>query len=196
MKLFTTIVFISTSLIALGQTPTTRNWIHTEETYADTIGKTILITNSLPKGGATYTTVIGHTYSYVIFWHRITNMSEVPMKLNMTFPAEPFNIFPTPDSHIRLFLPPETMTSEKIDLFDYGLSNLKGFLDTRFYEPSSFEKTINPKEEFLFYVSVLIYQAQGSARASLVMKDHDLLYQIKIDPDATVIPCGQITFKD
>jgi len=195
MKLFATFIIIAISLNALAQNPTLRNWIHTQETFSDSIGNSLNIINSLPKGGATYTTVTGHTYSYVIFWHRITNMSEVPMKLNMTFPAEPFNIFPTPESHIRLFLPPENMTSEKIDLFDYGLSNLKSFLDKTFYEPSSFEKTINPKEEFLFYVSVLIYQAQGSARASLVMKDNELLYQINIGPETAIIPCGPITFK-
>jgi len=196
MKLFTTIIFISTSLIALAQTPITRNWIHTQETYADPLGNSIHVTNSLPKGGATYTTVTGHTYSYVIFWHRVTNTSDIPLELILKFPHKPFTIFPSPDSHIRLFLPPETMTPKKIDLFDYGVTNLKGFLDTAFYEPSNLGKTINPKEEYYFYVSVLIYQGQGSARASLIMKDNEFLYQIKIGSDSAVIPCGQVTFKD
>jgi len=196
MKLLTTILFVAFGLKGLAQTTVTRNWIHTQETYYDPLGNSINVTNSLPKGGANYTTVVGQTYSYVIFWYGVTNISEVPMKLTMTFPLEPLSFFPSSDSHIRLFFPPETMTSEKIDLFDYGVTNLKGFLDTRFYEPSSLEKTINPKEEFLFYVAVLMYQAQGSARASLVMKDNELLYQINIGLETAIIPCGPITFKD
>jgi len=88
------------------------------------------------------------------------------------------------------------MSSEKIDQFDHGLSNLKGFLDAGFYEPSLLEKTINPKEEYLFYISVLIYQARGIARSALVMKGQDVFYQISIDQNSVSIPCGQITFKN
>ena len=195
MKLLTTILVAAIGLNTLAQTTTTRNWIHTQETYSDSIGNSINVTNSFPKGGATYTNIGGHTYSYVIFWHRITNTSKVPLDLVLEFPPKPFTIFPSPNSHIRLFLPNENMTTEKIELFDYGLSNLKGFLDTSFYEPKRLEKTLNPNEDYLFYVSVLIYHAQGSARASLVWQGSNMVYKIKINPDSAVIPCGQITFK-
>ncbi len=196
MRLLTTIILISICLTAFGQTTTARNWIDTEVTYSDSIGNALSITNSLPKGGATYTDPARNTYSYVVFWYRVTNESEVPLELELKFPAKPFEIFPSDDSHIRIFSPPETMTSEKIALHDYGLSDLKGFLDAEFNEPSMLEKTINPKEEYFFYTSILIHQARGTARTSLVMKGQDLFYQIKIGSDSALIPCGWITFKN
>lgn len=196
MKLLTTCILIAISLNTLAQTTPKRNWIHTEATYYDVVGNALNVTNSLPKGGATYTDTAGNTYSYVVFWYRLTNASEVPLELMIKFPTEPFTIFPSPDSHIKIFLPKETMTSEKIEMFDYGLSNLKDLLDAEFSKPSMLEKTINPKEEYLFYISVLMYQAQGPARAALVMKGHDLTYQISMGQNSDLIPCGQLTFKN
>ena len=196
MKLFSTIILFTISINTLAQTTPERKWIHTEATYSDSEGNTFSVTNSLPKGGGTYNNSEGKTYSYVNFWYRVTNTSEVPMELKIEFPNKQFVFFPSPNSHIRIFLPKETMTTEKIEMFDYGLSNLKDFLDTEFYEPSVLQKTINANEEYLFYVSVLIYQAQGSARAAFVMKGNDLFYQIKIDPNDNEIPCGKIAFKN
>ncbi len=42
------------------------------------------------------------------------------------------------------------MTMDKIPQLDYGLTNLKSFLDSGFNKPSSLQKTINPKEDFMF----------------------------------------------
>lgn len=196
MRLLTNLLLVSISLNTLAQTTPARNWVHTEEEYSDSSGNTLMITNSLPKGGGTYTNSQGNTYSYVVFWYRVTNQSEVPMELELNFPATPFAFFPSPDSHIRLFFPPETLTPEKINEFDYGQSDLKGFLDAEFNEPAGLLKTINPKEEYLFYLSVLMYQVEGTARTALVMKGNNLFYQVSISPNATSIPCGQIVFKD
>ena len=195
MRLLTSLIVIGFGLNTFAQTTTQGNWIHTEAKYSDDIGNAMSITNSFPKGGGTYSDAAGNTYNYVNFWYRLTNMSEVPMEFKLEFPDKPLTFFPSPNSHIRIYLPSETMTSEKITMFDYGLSNLKGYLDAKFDEPSQLEKTIKPKEEFMFYVSILIYQAQGSARASLVLKENNLFYHIRMDPNSDVIPCGQITFK-
>ena len=195
MRLLTTLLLLSISPNVLTQT-TVRNWVHTEEQYSDADGNTLTITNSFPKGGGTYTDSEGNTYSYVVFWYRVTNEFEAPMELELNFPAGPFRFFPSSESHIRLFLPSETMTLEKIDAFDYGLSNLKDILDALFNKPARLKKTINPKKEYLFYVSMLMYQVEGTARTALVVKGNDLYYEISINPNSAQISCGKITFKN
>ena len=137
----------------------------------------------------------GKTYSYVIFWFRVMNESAAPAELTVKFPAKPFTIFPSPDSHTRIFLPPDSMTLDKVQLGDYGL-NLQSFLNAGFNKPGMVQKTINPKDEFMFYIAVLIYQARGTARAALVLKGQDLFFRISIDPSSALIPCGQLVFKN
>ena len=196
MRLFTTLICILSSLHLLAQNSTNRNWIHTEVEFVDSVGNKLIVTNSLPKGGGNYRDPTGNMYSYLIFWYRVTNNSEVPLELTLEFPAKPFEIFPSSDSHIRIFLPPENMSFEKIERHDYGVENLKGFLDAEFNKSSGLQRIIDPGEESLFYISILVHEAEGTARSSLVMKGEDLFYQISIDPDSDVIPCGQISFKD
>ena len=184
-------------LPAIGQTTSTRNWVDTEVKYTDSAGKVVMIHNSLPKGGGRYTDSRGKTYSYVIFWTRVINESATPLELAIKFPADPFTIFPSSESHIRIFLPPDTMTLDKIPLGDYGL-NLQSFLDAGFDKPNMLRRTINPKEELLFYIPVLFYQARGSARAALVLKGQDLFFKISVAPDvdSALIPCGHLIFKN
>ena len=86
------------------------------------------------------------------------------------------------------------MTLEKIALGDYGLTNLKFFLDNGFNKPGTLERTLNPNEEYLFYVPIFIHQARGTARAALVLKGQDLFYRISINPQSALIPCGRIEF--
>ncbi len=112
------------------------------------------------------------------------------------FHADSFAIFPSPSSYIKILLPADTMTLEKIPLGDYGLTNLKSLLDTGFNKPSVLERTLNPKEECLFYIPIFIHEARGTARAALVLKGQDLFYRISIDPQSALIPCGWIDFKN
>jgi len=182
-------------LPGIAQTAPTRNWVDTEVKYTDPAGNVVNVQSSLPRGGGGYTGSEGRRYSYVIFWIRIINESAVPAELAINFPADPYTIFPSPDSHIRIFLPPDTMTVDKIALGDYGL-NLQSFLDARFNKPSMLQRTINPKAEYLFYIPVLIYQARGTARAALVLKDKDLSFRISISPESALIPCGWLVFKN
>lgn len=195
MRLGTLFVVLLLGLTAWTQTTTSRNWVDTEGSYTDAAGNALTVTNSLPKGGGTYTDTSGNTYSYVIFWHKVTNTSEVPLKLELGFPAEPYPIFSSLDSYIRLFLPPDRMTPENIGQQDYGL-DLSRFLDAAFEAPSRLEKTIAPHGEFLFYVPILIRQARGTARAALVMDGDRAIYQIKIHPQDADIPCGKLLFKE
>ncbi len=198
MRQLTTFILLTICLTAIGQTSPTRKWVDTEVKYTDSAGKVVIVHNSLPKGGGGYTDSVGKNYSYVIFWTRVINESDTPVELAIKFPADPFTIFPSPNSHIRIFLPPDTMTLDKVPLYDYGLTNLQSFLDAGFNRPSMLQRTINPKEECLFYIPVLFYQARGTARAALVLKGQDLFFRINIAPDvdSALIPCGQIVFKN
>lgn len=198
MRLFTTVLLLTTCLLVSAQTSETRKWIHTEARYTDSTGNMVLIQNSFPKGGGRYTDASGKTYSYVIFWARVVNESNTPLALKINFPAKPFSIFPSPGSHIRISLPPDTMTFEKVLLFDYGLTHLQSFLDSGLYKPSLLQKNMKPGEEHLFYIMVLFYQAQGSARASLIPKGEDLFFKLSVAPDVdgALIPCGRLVFED
>lgn len=169
----------------------------TEATYSDAAENTLHVTNSLPKGGGTYTDASGKTYSYVVFWYRLVNESDLPMEFTINIPAEPLGIFPNPEAYARIVLPPETMTAEKIDAFDYGLTDLKGFLDADFDQASRLQKTLQPKETYYFYVSLLFFQAWGTTRASLILEDQDLFFSLRMLPkeDTVRIPFGKLVFK-
>ena len=195
MRLLTTFILFTICLTVVAQTTPTRNWVDTEVKYTDSLGKAIKVYSSYPKGGGGYINSGGKDYSYVIFWTRIVNESATPLKMTVKFPVDSFSIFPSPVSYIKLLIPPDTMTLEKIPLGDYGLANLKSILDTGFNKPSILERTLNPKEECLFYIPIFIHQARGTARAALILKGHDLFYKVSIDPYSLLIPCGRIDFK-
>ena len=70
------------------------------------------------------------------------------------------------------------MTHDKETLFDYGETGLKSFLDTVFHTPTMLQRTINPKEAYLFYIVVLLHHGdQWSPRAGFVLKEQNLFYK-------------------
>ena len=200
MRLLTIFILLAICLTAIGQTSSTKKGVDTEATYTDSAGKVVIVHNSFPKGVGRYTDSAGKNYGYLVFWTRVINESATPLQLSITFPADPFTIFPSPDEHIRIFLPADTMTVDKIPLYSYGLTNLQSYLDAGFDKPSMLQKTINSKAEFLFYIPVLIYESRerSSARAALVLKGQDLFFRISMTPDvdSVLIPCGQLIFKE
>lgn len=188
MRLLTTLTLLTICLTALGQT------FDTESKYTDATGKSVIIQNSLPKGGAYLDSagnIIRNTknFAYVIFWTRVINETATPLELTINFPAD----FPSPYSYLKLFLPPDTMTIDKESLYNYGVTGLTGF-----NKPTKLQRTINPKEECSFYIAAVSFRAGGTVRAGLILKEHDLFYSIRgIAPelDSVLIPCGQIVFK-
>ena len=80
------------------------------------------------------------------------------------------------------------MALGKEGLYNYGAS---------VKSPTMLQRTINAKEEYLFYIGALSYQSGGMVRAGLVLKEQDLFYRIGILPhfDSAIFPCGQIVFK-
>ena len=181
-------------LNAKGQTAPARNWIDSEIKYTDPEGNLVNFTHSLPKGGGVaYKN--GKKYSYVVFWTRVFNQSMSPIELKVKFPDITF--FKSPDSYIEIVLPREPMNFEKVQSFDYGLTNLQSLLNDPSNQFRVLEKKINSNQEYFFYVAVFIHiEGGGSARAKFELKGQDLFYKISMGSDTTLIPCGILDFKN
>lgn len=162
--------------------------------YSETVNNGIVIQNSLPKGGK-YTGPVteNFNYSYLVFFTRIINETRDPLELTLNFSSDSIPIPNSPNTYVKLFLPSDTMTLEKQDLFSYGITELES-LD----KPTSLQRVINPKEESLFYIVAIFYQTiatsqnqkRGGNRAELVLKGQDLFY--KMPPQINSLPIGQI----
>ena len=179
----------------IAQSSQKRDWVDTRSVYSDSLGN-VVVHNSLPKGGGGYLDFNNQKYSYVIFWTQLTNESNKSLDVTIKFPANPFPIFQSQNSYLRIFAPPDTMTIDKIQLGDYGLTNLQSLLNAGFNKPSVIQKTIGSFENYLFYVMVILHEARGSARSSLIIKGQDLFYKVRIGNDSTVISCGKIAYKN
>lgn len=187
----------------LSQNHDLERYIYTDTTYTSSTGKGITIQNSYPKGGmiepngTQYIDSTGKRYSFRAFWTRIINETNTPLELNINCPADSFAIFTPPDSYLKLYLPTDTLTYDKLSSFNYGLTGLKSYLDANFKKASLLQKTINPNEEHIFYMVALSYQAGGFTRAALILKEQDLYYRISIAPHGSgTIPFGKIAFKN
>lgn len=171
-------------------------YIDTEIKYTDPSGKGVIIQNSLPKGGRGFTDATGRRFGYRVFWSRVINETARPLELTINFPADSFPL-PSPDSYMKVFLPPDTMTPAKEILQDYGATGLKSFFDSVISNPTMLQRTIKPKEACLFYIVVLRHhRGGGTPRGGLVLKQHDLFYRIKPEFASALIPCGQIVFEN
>ncbi|MFZ1592292.1 MAG: hypothetical protein WAT27_09425 [Chitinophagales bacterium] len=178
-------------------------YIYTDTTYTTSTGKRITIQNSLPKGGSIepngnqYFDASGKFFAFAAFWTRVINETNFPLELNINFPADSFTIFSPKDSYLKLFLPPDTFTYDKIPLYNFGITGIKSFLDNNFNKATTLHKTINPNDEYVFYVAALTYQALGTPRAALILNEQNLYYEMSISPnDSGIVPCGMITFKE
>jgi hypothetical protein len=194
MKLFIPVFLLFVYLNANGQVGPLRNWVDSEVKHKDSKGNSVMMTNSLPKGGGVVYQN-GKKYGYVVFWTRMSNQSATTIELKVKFPEVTF--FKSPDSYIKIVLPKETMKIEKEQLFDYGLTNFQSLLNDESNQLGILQKKIGPKEDYLFYVTVFIHiEGGGSARAKFELNDKELLYKISIGSDTTLIPCGSLEFKN
>ena len=67
-------------------------------------------------------------------------------------------------------------------MYDYGISGLQSFFDAGLTKPTKLHATINPKEEYLFYVGAIFNEAYGPARAGFVLKDKNFSIQSGASP--------------
>jgi hypothetical protein len=192
MKLVASFILLLACLTTTGQA--TRNWIDSEVKYTDSKGNLVKLIHSFPKGGGqVYHN--GKKYSYVVFWTRVFNQSATPIELQIKFPEVTY--FKSPESYIKIVLPKETMNIDKVQLFDYGLTNLQSLVDDKSNQLSMLQKKISPKEDYLFYLTVFIHtEGNGPSRSKFELKNKDLFYKISIGSDTTVIPSGSLTFKN
>ena len=194
MKLFISVFLLFVYLNAKGQVGPPLNWVDSEVKHTDSNGNSVMMTNSLPKGGGVVYQN-GKKYGYVVFWTRMSNQSATPIELKVKFPEVTF--FKSPDSYIKIVLPKESMNIEKEQLFDYGLTNLQSILNDESNQLVILQKKIGPKEDYLFYVTVFIHiEGSGSARAKFELNDKELFYKISMGSDTTLIPCGSLDFKN
>jgi hypothetical protein len=179
------LLYIST----YGQVGPIRNWIDTEVKYSFANQKDVIFTHSLPKGGGQYN-LKGIKYNHVVFWTRINNQTSTPIKLQVTFPD--ITYLQSPDAHIKILLPKDTMSHEKEQLFNYGRTGFEFLLNDNTRQVKTLIKTIDPKKDYYFYIPVFMHEINGSARASIVLKGEKLFYKISIGKDTAFIPCGSL----
>jgi hypothetical protein len=172
-----------------GQVGPIRNWIDTEVKYSFANQKDVIFTHSLPKGGGQYN-LKGIKYNHVVFWTRINNQTSTPIKLQLTFPD--ITYLQSPDAHIKILLPKDTMSHEKEQLFNYGLTGFEFLLNDNTRQVKTLIKTIDPKKDYYFYIPVFMHEINGFARASIVLKGEKLFYKISIGKDTAFIPCGSL----
>lgn len=179
---------------AFSQSESTRNWVDSELKLTDANGNSVKFINSFPRGGGVVYKN-GEKYSYVVFWTRVNNQSAIPLEFKVDFPEVTY--FNSPEFYIQIVLPKETMSMDKVQSFDYGLTNLQSILNDESKQLSFIQKKINPNEDYTFYTAVFIHgERWGSARAKFELKDQDLFYKISMGSDTTIIPCGSLHFKN
>lgn len=174
--------------------------------YVDSMGKRIIIHNSLPNGDS-YTDPAGKKYFKVIFWTRVFNETDAPLELKIDFPLDQYEIPGLPGKYYKVLVPPDTMTIDKEPLHYYGLTGLKSFLDSNIHKPSSLKRTIIPKESSGFYIVILSLTTEGTPggilRTGLNLRGQNLFYKISRYASKVglpligenEIPCGSINLK-
>lgn len=179
-------------------------YIDTKIKYTNSTGNSIIIQNSLPLGGIGFTDNTGISFRHRLFWTHVINEADTPLELTITFPADSIAL-PEKNSYVKVFLHPDGVTQESKTLFDDGKAKDfagKLFGDTTKLKslchiPTKIQKIIKPKEAILFCTVVLRHNPKGvnSPRAGFVLKQQGLFYKIP-DLGSTLIPCGNIVFKN
>lgn len=200
------------------QTYIPNSFIESEFKYTDSAGKDIIIQNSGTKGGGNidgdsninavrgYYDSTGTHYAHAIFWTRIMNETTTPLELSINFPADSLTISTHPDYYLTLFLPPDTMTIDKLSSYNYGITGLRSFLDSNFNKPSELQTKINPNDEHFFYITMLMHMPdqrgskrwrwEGPTRAGVVLVEQNLFYKVSLGSiDTKLIPIGQFVLK-
>lgn len=172
------------------------------ETETDNNG--IVIQNSFPRGDG-YKDSKGKVYPVAIFWTRVINRSKKPIQLSIDFKADSLVNPMMSDLYSRLFLPPDTMTLDKTQVYGYDITDLRYVLDNPVNELTSVQRTIAPDQEYMFRVGMFSDRTSNvqsardhnyTLRTGLLLKNEDLVYVIranrKSDTDSTLVPFGKI----
>ena len=187
----TTICFLLLFSLAKGQNTETK-W------YSENEKNGIVIQNSFPKGGPYAEPTIEHfNYSYLVFYTRVINETGHPIELEISFSADSITIPNSPNTFVKVFLPPDTMTLDKQNLFSYGVTRLESF-----DKSTNFHKMINPNEDCLFYTVAIFYQTKdyvlneerGGNRAEFIFNGENIVFNML--PQIDSLPCGHIILRE
>ncbi|MGB3798714.1 MAG: hypothetical protein WA952_02805 [Lewinella sp.] len=181
-------------------------FVDTEYRYADAAGHTALLQNSLPKGGSSiepggevgYTDPTGASYGVGVFWSRILNTADRPLTLSLEFPGDSIPLPTAPTTYVRLTLPGDTMSVDKLPEFNYGIVSMREHLDNTFGKPTKLQRTIARGGEALIYTAMLVHRPlDGTIRNGLrVAADGELTYHVKLGTVHTAtVPVGRLTFQ-
>lgn len=170
-------------------------YLHTEKQFADSSGLKITIQNSLPKGGPYYSPN-GTPFGCAVFWSRFINESAKPVELTIDFPADSFMVFNSTDAYLKLLLPTDTMSLEKVGLYNYGATGLQTFLEANFHKGTGLHQIIQPGDDFIFYTTALSYKEGGVVRSGFEIVNRDVIFSISITPhfENFKVNCGKINF--
>lgn len=158
------------------------SWTDTKYEYTDSSGGSVIIENGFPRGSK-YTGPGGEGYGYALFWTRVTNETGNPLELKIDFPVDAFEPPWLPGKYYQVLVTPDTMTIDREKLYDYGLTDLKSFIDNNLHKPSSLKRTISPKESSGFYVVIISRVnegAHGALRTGFSIKGQDLFYRVSV----------------
>lgn len=88
-----------------------------QKMYRETTSNGVIIQNRFPKGGR-YTGPIKKYFnvSNLVFFTRFINETGYPLELAVNFSADSIAIPNSPGTFVKLFLPTDTMTLEKLNL--------------------------------------------------------------------------------
>ena len=152
--------------------------VYTKYKYTNSDNGSIIVENSLPKGGMKYTDVKGEIYNYVVFWTRIINETDKTLELNIKFPLNSYEVPSLPGKYYEILIPSDTMIIEKSPLYLYGLTNFESFINNNIHKESTLKRTIKTNESTGFYVVMLCLSegAHGTMRTELNLKQGNLFY--------------------
>lgn len=190
-NLFSTFLLILFSLNLKGQSVQNRKWEYSKVVYTSSTKNSIIITNSLPKGGGLVYHK-GKEYNYFIFWANIRNESNSPLEFQIKFPT--LNFFNADKSHFKVGFTKAKMTIDKVQDFDYGLTDIPSLLNNESNQLKSLKNSILSKKEYLFYIPIFIHKSKWPVRAEFILKDKELFYKVAAGTDTVMFPCGGIGF--
>jgi hypothetical protein len=193
MNIFSTCLLIILSLNLNGQSVQNRNWEYSKVVYNSSVKNKITITNSLPKGGG-IVSYKGKEYNYFIFWTNVRNEASSALDLKIKFPTIIY--FESKESYAKVAFTKSNMTIDKVQEFDYGLTDIPSLLNNESNQLKDLNNRILTFKNYLFYSAIFIHKTKWPVRAEYILKDKNLFYKITAGTDVVMVPCGSLDFKN
>jgi hypothetical protein len=167
--------------------------VHTEMRYTYSDDEIVAIQNSGPRGGLGFTDSRGTKFGYRIFCTGLVNEGTTAVRLRITFPSDSFPLS-SPDSYMKVFFLPDSMKHPKEATPEYD-ERMKSSYESVLHDIPTLQRTIQPKEAYLFRVVVLRhYKGDAQPRAGFFLDGQRLLFRIAPEFKNQLIPCGMIEF--